>query len=117
MSPILPFINDNEENLCGILKYCFDAGVKCIICFGIGITLREGDREYYYAALDRHFPGIKQKYIRRFGLSYECTSDNSNILMEIFHSECNAHGVAHNVGDIFEYLHDFPQTDNQMSMF
>ena len=117
LSPVLPFINDNEENLRGILKYCFDAGVKCIICFGIGTTMREGDREYFYTALERHFPGIKQKYISRFGSSYECTSDNNNMLMEIFHSECNAHGVVHNVGHIFEYLHDFPQTDIQLSFF
>jgi DNA repair photolyase len=117
LSPILPFINDTEENLRGILKYCFDAGVKCIICFGIGTTMRDGSREYFYAALDRYFPGIKQKYIKRFGLSYECTSDNNDRLMEIFHSECKAHGVVHDVGQVFEYLHDFPKTDNQLSMF
>lgn len=117
LSPILPFINDTEENLRGILQYCFDAGVKCIICFGIGTTMREGDREYFYAALDRHFPGIKQKYIKRYGLSYECTSDNNDGLMEIFHSECKAHGVVHDVGQVFEYLRDFPKTDNQLSMF
>ena len=117
LSPILPFINDTEENLRGILKYCFDAGVKCIICFGIGTTMRDGSREYFYAALDRYFPGIKQKYIKRFGLSYECTSDNNDRLMEIFHSECKAHGVVHDVGQVFEYLHDFPKTENQLSMF
>lgn len=117
LSPILPFINDTEENLRGILKYCFDAGVKCIICFGIGTTMRDGSREYFYAALDRYFPGIKQKYIKRYGLSYECTSDNNDRLMEIFHSECKAHGVVHDVGQVFEYLHDFPKTDNQLSMF
>ena len=55
LSPVLPFINDTEENLRGILKYCFDAGVKCIICFGIGTTMRDGSREYFYSALDRHF--------------------------------------------------------------
>lgn len=116
-SPLLPFINDTEENLQGILQYCFDAEVKGIICFGIGTTMREGDREYFYAALDRHFPGIKHKYISRFGLSYECTSDNNDRLMEIFFSECKTHGVLHNVGQVFEYLRDFPQVNNQLSMF
>ena len=117
LSPLLPFINDTEENLRGILQYCFDAGVKCILCFGIGTTMREGDREYFYAALDRHFPGVKQKYIHKFGFSYECTSDNNKRLMEIFHSKCDAHGVVNNVDQIFEYLNDYPQTDNQVSMF
>ncbi|MGI6669167.1 MAG: radical SAM protein [Acetivibrionales bacterium] len=117
LSPILPFINDTEENLRGILQYCFDAGVKGIICFGIGTTMREGSREYFYAALERHFPGIRQKYVCRFGLAYECTSDNNNRLMEIFHSECSARGVVHDAGQIFEYLHDFPKAGNQLSMF
>lgn len=58
LTPVLPFINDTETNLRGILDYCFDAGVKGIICFGFGTTLRDGDREYFYAALDRHFPGF-----------------------------------------------------------
>ncbi|MDE7233308.1 MAG: radical SAM protein, partial [Lachnospiraceae bacterium] len=54
LSPILPYINDTRENIQGILEYCRDAGVYGIICFGMGMTLRQGDREYYYAALDRH---------------------------------------------------------------
>ena len=57
MTPFLPLLTDTEENLRTILDYCIDAGVKGIICFNIGMTLRQGDREYYYKALDRHFPG------------------------------------------------------------
>ena len=67
MTPILPFINDTEENIRPILEACAAEGVKGIICFDMGLTLREGDREYYYAALDRLFPGMKQKYIERYG--------------------------------------------------
>ena len=62
LAPILPFLNDTEQNLRGILRYCFDAGVKGINCFGMGLTLREGNREYFYAALDRSFPGLSQRY-------------------------------------------------------
>lgn len=117
MSPILPFINDTEENLRGILNYCFNAGVKGILCFGMGMTIREGDREYFYAALDRHFPGMKQKYISKFGYSYECSSDKNDTLMKIFHTECEKHGVMHDIGRIFEYLHEFPEQNNQLTMF
>ena len=53
LSPILPFLNDTRENIEGILEYCIRAKVRGIICFGMGMTLREGDREYYYQALDR----------------------------------------------------------------
>lgn len=63
LTPILPFINDNEDNIRASLDECIRTGVKGIICFDMGLTLREGDRENYYAALDRHFPGLKQKYI------------------------------------------------------
>ena len=117
-SPVLPFINDTEENLRGILGYCFDAGVRGIICFGIGTTMREGDREYFYAALDRNFPGMKRKYVQKFGNAYECRSDNNGTLMSIFHTECEKRGVMHDVGEIFTYLSGFPeQSDGQISMF
>ena len=66
LSPILPFLNDTEENIAGILDYCIRAGVHGIICFGMGVTLREGDREYFYAALDKHFPGLRQKYHKKY---------------------------------------------------
>lgn len=118
LSPVLPFINDTEQNLRGILDYCFDAGVKGIICFGMGTTIRDGDREYFYAALDRHFPGMKQKYIRNFGLSYECDSPNEGALMKIFNEECEKQGVMHDVEGIFEYIHHFPAEENlQISLF
>ncbi len=117
-SPVLPFINDSEENLRGILDYCFTAGVKGIICFGIGVTLRDGDREYFYSALEKHFPGLRQKYVRKFGLSYECLSDNNSALMKIFHAECEAHGVMHNADEIFAYLNDLPDSlPGQLSLF
>ena len=117
-SPLLPFINDTEENLRGILDYCFDAGVYAIICFGIGVTLRAGDREYFYAALDRSFPGLKQKYIRRYGNAYEVTSDNNDALMRIFASECDRNGIRHDINGIFSYLHEFPAADDgQLSFF
>lgn len=118
LCPILPFINDTEENLRGILDYCFDAGVKGILCFGMGTTIRDGDREYFYAALDRHFPGMKEKYIRTFGNAYECSSENHPVLMRIFHAECEKHGVMHRVDEIFNYLHEFPcKEPEQLNLF
>ena len=117
--PVLPFINDTEENVRGILDMCFEAKVQGVLSFGMGVTLREGDREYFYQALDRHFPGVKQQYIRHFGLSYECPSPNSPKLMRIFNDECQKHGVMHHPDDIFRYLHAFPEKNEgeQLSMF
>lgn len=74
LSPILPFINDTEDNINGILDMCIEARVYGVICFGMGLTLREGNREYFYSQLDRLFPGLKEKYILRYGNQYEVPS-------------------------------------------
>lgn len=107
LSPILPFINDTEENIRGILNYCIEAKVHGIICFGIGLTLREGNREYFYKKLDEHFPGMKARYINRFGNSYEVPSPNHHKLMAIIKHECNKHGIICDTSKCFNYLHEF----------
>ena len=119
LTPILPFINDTEENLRGILDYCIQAGVKGIICFDMGLTLRRGNREYFYKKLDRHFPGMKEKYITAFGNSYYCNSPDNHKLMKIFYNTCNAHNIMYNVDEIFDYLHTFEdKTENdQLTLF
>ena len=117
LTPILPFINDTEENVAAILKACADAGVTGVICFDMGLTLREGDREYYYAALDRHFPGLKREYVRRYGNAYEVPSPNRDALMRLFHDFCEAHGMLHTPEACFAFLHELPERNRQMSMF
>lgn len=117
LSPILPFINDTEENLHGILDYCIRANVHGILCFGFGTTMRDGSREYFYQKLDEHFPGLKQKYIQTFGNQYSCPSPNSNLLMKIFRDECRKHNILYKVNDVFEYLNKFEKKETQMSLF
>ena len=117
MTPILPFINDTEENVAGILEGCARAGVKGIIHFGTGLTLREGDREYFYAALDRHFPGLKEKYIRTFGSAYEIPSPNSERLLRCIYDFCDKNGMMCGAEQCFEYLHTFEEKNRQVSFF
>ena len=116
LTPILPFINDTEENIRGILEYCVEAGVKGIICFGMGVTLRDGDREYFYKALDKHFPGVKNKYIRTYGNAYDIPSPNNEKLLEIFKEVCVKNGMIYQIKECFQYLHEFPQKYEQMSL-
>lgn len=116
LTPILPFINDTEENIRGILEYCVEAGVKGIICFGMGVTLRDGNREYFYKALDKHFPGIKNKYIRTYGNAYDIPSPNNEKLLEIFKEVCVKNGMIYQIKECFQYLHEFPQKYEQMSL-
>ena len=117
LTPILPFINDNEENITAILNECARVGVKGVIAFGMGLTLREGDREYYYAALDRHFPGMKEEYIRRYGNAYELPSPRTRELMTVFHRICREHGMMDSSDEIFRYMDIFPEKYEQMSLF
>ena len=116
LTPILPFINDTEENIRGILGYCVEAGVKGIICFGMGVTLRDGNREYFYKALDKHFPGMKNKYIRTYGNAYDIPSPNNENLLEIFKEVCVKNGMIYQIKECFQYLHEFPQKYEQMSL-
>ena len=117
LTPILPFINDTEENITSILNECVRVGVKGIINFGMGLTLREGDREYYYAALDKHFPGMKQRYIQRFGNSYEIPSPNTKALQGILRRICKESGMLSNPYECFKYLNELPDKYQQMSLF
>ena len=119
LSPILPFINDTKENIEGILEYCRAAGVYGIICFGMGLTLRQGDREYYYVALDKHFPGLHEKYHSKYGYAYEIPSEHSDELMQYFHDYCREHHIVSNMDQIFTYLHEFPENKGyeQLSLF
>ena len=115
--PILPFINDTEKNLRGILDYCTRAKVRGIVCFSIGTTMREGSREYFYSKLDEHFPWVKQQYIRTYGDSYECVSPDNHRLMQIFRDECKKHNILHRMDDVFKYLRKFETKEEQLSLF
>lgn len=119
MTPILPYINDTEENIKGLLNYCIDAGVKGIIIWNMGVTLRAGDREYFYAALDRNFPGMRQRYQREFGNAYEVVSPRNRELMKIFRENCNKHGIMQDIEQIFNYMQEYPEDKNyeQMSLW
>ena len=117
LSPILPFINDRPENVGKILAECARVGVRGVICFGMGLTLREGDREYYYAALDRHFPGLKKKYMDTYGNAYQVPSPHEKELMSLFMSVCRENRMLCTPDDCFAYLREMPEKVRQMSLF
>ncbi len=117
LTPILPFINDTEENIRGILSYCKNAGVKGILTFGIGMSLRYGNREYYYKKLDEHFPNIKKEYMKKYGSSYGVKSQNNATLSRIIRNFCKEHSMLCGEKEVFGYIWDFPQQDEQLSIF
>lgn len=81
LSPILPFINDTRENIEKILQDCMEAEVQGILCFHMGVTLRDGNREYFYQQLDKYFHGMKERYIRAYGNRYELNSSSNEELL------------------------------------
>ena len=117
LTPILPFINDTEENVTAILNECVRVGVKGVIDFGMGLTLRDGDREYYYAALDKHFPGMKERYVRRYGNAYVLPSPNAEKLTGILQRICRENGILSTPEECFSYLNELPEKYPQMSLF
>ena len=117
-SPLLPFINDTQENIDGIIDYCARAGVKAILCFGIGLTLREGNREYFYKALDRHFPGLKDRYIKTFGYNYEVSSPRAHELYIYLKERCRQNKIMLGTDSIFKWIEEFPERESlQQSLF
>ena len=118
LCPLLPFINDTAENINGIMDMCAQAGVRGLVCFGMGLTLRQGSREYYFRALERHFPGLREEYIRRYGLAYELPSPRERELTELFRRRCRESGIMCDNEEIFRYLSAFEQKENrQISLF
>ena len=117
LTPMLPFLTDTEENVRTMFEYCIDSGVKGIICFNIGMTLRSGNREYYYRELDRHFPGLSCEYQKTYGNAYEVNSPNNDNLMNIFNSLCENYGIIHNPDECFRYIAEMPEKHKQLSLF
>lgn len=116
LTPILPYINDTEENISGLLELCAEAKVRGVVNFGMGLTLREGNREYFYERLDRLFPGLKEKYIRTYGNQYIVNSPRNGELLSLFHQRCEAAGLVHDNGQIFQFLSAFPDKEEQRQL-
>ena len=116
LTPLLPFINDTEENVRGILELAHRAGCKGVMAFGMGLTLRDGSREYFYEALDRHLPGVKERYIKRYVNNYELPSPDTARLLAMFHEECARYGMMSDPDRIFAYLNEFPECE-QLTLF
>lgn len=119
LTPILPFLNDSRENIMALLERCRNAGVWGVITFGLGLTLRDGDRQYFYRKLDEHFPGMKERYIRTYGSAYELPIPGEREKMDMLRHFCEENGIRWRTEEIFAYLHAFEdrQQGEQLSLF
>lgn len=117
LCPFLPFINDTHDNITNLLDACIKVGVKGIIFFGVGLTLRKGNREYFYECLDKDFPGIKEKYIETYGDSYEITSPNNDSLKKIIVDKRRKNNIMIDINEVFSYMRKYPEPFEQLDLF
>lgn len=99
LMPVLPYITDNPENILSIVKRANECGVRFIYP-GFGVTLRSNQRQWYYNELDKSFPGIKDKYIKKYGERYSCTVPNVKSLYKAFTEECDKYGIIYDMRTI-----------------
>lgn len=111
LTPILPYINDTMANLQALLECCVDAGVRGVLWFGAGVTLRDGNREYFYQQLDRQFPGMKEQYRKEFGNSYVAASRNDRQLSAMVKDTCGRYGILSEPDRVFAELQRFEEKE------
>ena len=115
MMPILPFINDTEENITTIVTKAKEAGAKFIYP-AFGVTMRQGNREYFFEQLDKHFPTYKEKYISKYRNNYVCTSPRARKLWGLFTDLCKQNNILYDMKDI-TYAYKRPYNNEQLSLF
>lgn len=115
LMPVLPFIEDTEDNILKIVRTAHECGVK-IIYPAFGMTLRMNQRDHYYEKLDALFPGLSDKYRSRYGERYNCTSPNANKLWKVFAAECEKYGILYNMKEIIR-AYKLGYGDGQLSFF
>ena len=115
LMPVLPFLEDTTENITAIVRRAHECGVKCIYP-AFGMTLRAGNREYYYEQLDKLFPGLSDRYRKYYGMSYECPSPNAAKLWKAFSAECDRFGILYEMKSIIK-AYKAGYGDTQLSFF
>jgi DNA repair photolyase len=107
LTPILPYINDTEENISTLLNYCIEAGVYGVMYFGAGMTLRDGNRQYYYSQLDELFPGLSERYAEEFGDAYEVMSPQVDKLNKLVYNTCEERGIIYDKDELHRYMREY----------
>ncbi len=117
LMPLLPFLEDSEDNIMNIIHSAADCGVKFIYP-AFGVTLRMNQRIYFYEKLKQLFPkeNLAEQYRKRYGSSYECRAPESQRLYDVFRNECERLKILYNMKDI---IHAYKQnySDGQLSLF
>lgn len=118
LMPVLPFLEDSEENILGIVKAAHEAGAKFIYA-AFGMTLRSNQREWYFDKLEKLFPGqnLSVRYAKTFGNRYECHSPRARKLWQCFSEECQKYGILYHMKDIICAYKRGYEENRQLNLF
>ncbi|MDR2956512.1 MAG: radical SAM protein [Prevotella sp.] len=92
LMPLLPYINDDEQNVSSIMDMAKSTGASYVIPM-LGVTLRKGSRGYLYQVFEQQFPGIRDRYEKTFKDSYMCFPANYRSLERVFKEESMKSGI------------------------
>jgi DNA repair photolyase len=115
MMPVLPFINDDEDNIRNIIRTASEAGARFVYPW-FGVTLRLNQRVYFYEQLDKHFPGMKAKYVKAYGNRYECSAQASKSLYRLTAELCSKYGLLYQMSHIVQAV-KYKETYEQLSFW
>lgn len=116
INPVLPYITDNVNNIRTLVKLAHQNGAKFITTY-MSLTLKANQRTYYYQMLDKYFYGLKGKYVKNYGNSYNCLAPNYRMLYKVFTEECCKYGILYDMDKIIKaYKKDFKKNE-QLKLF
>lgn len=99
LMPVLPFVEDSAENVLSVVDSAARAGARFVYA-AFGVTMRDGQREYFLNGLDRVFPGEGERYRKKYGSRYYCASPRAGELWEIFSARCRELGLLYEMRHI-----------------
>ncbi len=117
MTPVLPFVTDNEENIKSMIKKAHEVGARFIYT-KMGMTLRRTVAEYYYEKIDQLYPELSRDYRGIYEKSLIANPLRYKDLLELFVNECNQYQLLCDMGEIIkDYKRVVPKMNEQISLF
>ena len=113
--PVLPFLTDSDENIRGLVELAAASGARYVY-LETGVTLRMNQQQYFYNALDKHFPGLKEEYVRGFGSLYRCITPRHREVRRTLADHCKRNGLLYRLNDILAAQRE-PYQQPQLSLF
>lgn len=114
MIPIIPFLNDTEDNVRDIIRSAKAAGARFVYP-SFGIQFREGQSERFMTMIEREFPGLRNVFMDTYGMKSACISPQAPKLKKVFVFECKKQKMLYGMKDIVRLIR--PDKNVQLKLF